>query len=404
MTAGAGAIETLLGDLARHPPDRYPVQHATSRFHLGVALADAGALDEAEEALSTAIRLFDGRLPIERAKAANARGAVLRLAGRLDEAAASFLEALEGFRQADVPVEQATALYNLGLVEAQLGQAGAATRLDEARRLFVEAGVASGAAAAARELGGALLVQGRLDEARAVLEDAVAGSRAARDMAGAGLAANLLGLVDLADGRAGEAIDAFRTSAAAHPRRVRPDQYAVARANLALAHEEAGEVAHARQAAGQALAVAEAPAPARETAGAVLARVGDTPGALAEVLERSTAERWVELSRSEMDRWADLDDGRLGAEAEAWVTALAARPAMAEEATASWLGALVELPPTTMERLLAAALSAGGTDRGEERTPFRSVLERAVARFPGPQFLRLSDAVARLSSPPGATP
>lgn len=48
-----------------------------------------------------AVRLFDGRLPLERAKAANARGAVLRLSGRLDEAAASFREALEGFRRGE---------------------------------------------------------------------------------------------------------------------------------------------------------------------------------------------------------------------------------------------------------------------------------------------------------------
>src|SRR5215212_11475176 len=91
---GLEAIEELEERLARFPPERYPVQHATAQFHLGVALANAGRPAEAERALHVAARLFaPDRLPTEHAKATNALGAALRLAGRLDEAAAAFSRA-----------------------------------------------------------------------------------------------------------------------------------------------------------------------------------------------------------------------------------------------------------------------------------------------------------------------
>src|SRR5919201_5238471 len=100
------AIEELERRLARFPPERYPVQHATVQFHLGVALVNAGRPAEAERALQIAARLFSpDRLPAEHAKTTNVRGAALRLAGRLDEAAAAFVQAADEFQAAGLQVE-----------------------------------------------------------------------------------------------------------------------------------------------------------------------------------------------------------------------------------------------------------------------------------------------------------
>jgi tetratricopeptide (TPR) repeat protein len=91
-------IPELEQRLARYDPARYPIQHATTRFHLGVVLADAGRVEEAVESLETAAELFDPEaLPVEHAKALNALGAALRLAGDVEAASASFDRAAELF-------------------------------------------------------------------------------------------------------------------------------------------------------------------------------------------------------------------------------------------------------------------------------------------------------------------
>ncbi|MBA2298136.1 MAG: hypothetical protein H0W14_08885, partial [Actinobacteria bacterium] len=48
------AIQELEERLLRYDAARYPVQHATTRFHLGVVLADAGRVEEAIESLVSA--------------------------------------------------------------------------------------------------------------------------------------------------------------------------------------------------------------------------------------------------------------------------------------------------------------------------------------------------------------
>ncbi|MGH9283535.1 MAG: hypothetical protein ACRD0S_11445, partial [Acidimicrobiales bacterium] len=132
MTAGgqespAGdVLEELARRLDQYPADRYPVQHATTQFHLGVTLAGQGRLQEADQALETACRLFrPDQLPAEHAKAANARGAVQRMAGRLDDAATSFGRAAELFRHRELRLEEGAARFNLGLVERERDGAGA---------------------------------------------------------------------------------------------------------------------------------------------------------------------------------------------------------------------------------------------------------------------------------------
>lgn len=62
-------VAELFERLSRYPASAYPVQHATTRFHLGVALLQCGRAEEAEGSLRDAARVFERRLPLEYAKA-----------------------------------------------------------------------------------------------------------------------------------------------------------------------------------------------------------------------------------------------------------------------------------------------------------------------------------------------
>jgi tetratricopeptide (TPR) repeat protein len=403
--AASDPVAGLRDRLGRYSAERYPVQHATAQFHLGVALADRGLLEEAAGALAAAVRLFDPEgLPAEHAAAANALGAARRAQGRLDEAAACFSQARDGFDRAGRGLERAAASFNLGLVAAQRHEVDVAIAcLEEAHRAFVGGGQAAraAAAAAARELGAALLAAGRLDDAHDRLAEAVHGAETAGDAAGAGGAANLLGLAHLAAGRPLDAAAAFRRSAAANPRRLRAEPYAVAKANLALAWRRAGEAPRARLAAGQALAVPAAPVPARDVAREAIGAAEPVPGALAEVLDGDDEGEWPGVVRDELDRWLDLPPASLAAEAEAWVSTVLDRPARAEALLAVWLGVTLELPPPDMDRLLAAALAALAARSGPEQEAYRRAAGRAVARFAVPQLLRVTDTLERLGRAAG---
>lgn len=402
MSTASPLIE-LAARLARYPADRYPVQHATASFHLGAALTEAGRYADAERALAVAAGLFDPqRMPGERAKALNARGAALRAGGRPDAAAACFTEAAAVFAALGHPLEQGAAVYNLGLARRELGE-DPVEEFRRARALLDADRVPAHAGAAARELGAALLAAHRGAEAVPVLTDAVALAERAADPAGAGAAANTLGLVHLALGRVEDAVAAFRAAAGAHPRAVRPEGHAMAKANLALAHEQGGRAARARLAARQALGVPGAPGPVVAVAQGVLSRLGDGPGRLLDVLDDEPADRRPALVREELLRWADARPADRAVEADALVTGVLARPAAGPELVATWLGALLELPPTTTEGLATDAVAAlRGRDPGEVER-FRAWVARGCARFGLPQMERLTrmleDIAARTGGP-----
>ena len=386
--------------LDRYPADRYPVQHATARFHLGVARAGAGRLDEADRDLEVACRLFPpDQLPVEHAKAANARGAVQRLLGRLDDAVHSFVTAAGVFEGAGLPLEEGAARFNLGLVERQLGGDGTEA-FERARTLLDPTRVPAQAAAAARELGAGLLTAGRPSEAIACLQDAVAMSERAGDGAGVGGAANVLGLAHLAAGDAAAAVAALEQAVAAHPRRVRPDGYAMAKANLALAEEARGRPDRARLAALHAAGTPDAAPSVQSQAAAVLQRVGHRPGAVVAVLEEEPGERWPALVRDELQRWVDADDTTRVAEATAWVQGQLAHRAPHELAECL-LAILVELPPQTMDVVARAVVAAlTGFDQ-RSRDQFTGQCSRAMARFPLPQLMRLKEHLDAVSAEAG---
>ncbi|WP_219415769.1 hypothetical protein [Pseudonocardia nigra] len=389
----------LAARLARYPADHYPIQHATASFHLGCALTEAGRFAEAERALAVAAELF-GPDRVERAKAVNARGAALRAAGAPGAAADYFQQAAAGFAAAGLPLERGAALFNLGLVRRELG-ADAIDCFRQARTLLDADRVPGPAAAAARELGAALLTAGDAEAAARVLADAGALAECGRDLAGLGASLNTLGLARLAQGAPREAVEAFLGAAGAHPRSVRPEGHAMAVANLALAYERSGEPVRARFAARQALGVPGAPAPVRSTADAVLQRLGRGPGDLLDVLDLEPAEQWPQVVREELVRWSDAPPADRAAAVDAFVDGVVARPATAADLVATWLGGLLELPPASMTALVIATLRALRDRPADQVERVRSLVARGCARYHIPQMDRLTRTFEALAAEHG---
>lgn len=377
-------VRELEERLDRYDAERYPVQHATARFHLGVALTDAGRAEEAIESLMRAVALFDPELlPVEHAKAVNALGAARRLAGDPEGAGVEFEQAATLFERVGLEQEHGAALYNLGLVCREADPSAAVECFRRAASLLA----GGHEAAAARELGATLLQLGELGEATQVLERTVEAARRG-DAAGLGGTLNALGLVQLAAGKDDDAVESFREAAAAHPRGIRPAEFAMAKANLALAFERAGDVRRARLAARQALGVTALPEPVEAQASAILARLGPAGDDLLGVLLEEREERREGLVREELVRSAGDSDAERLAEATTWIDG-------SGELAGLWLGALLELPPASMERLVRSALEALSSRDPDVQERFRGHVSRAAARFHMPQLLRLEEVFRR---------
>jgi tetratricopeptide (TPR) repeat protein len=404
----AEALDPILDELRRriaaHPPDRYPVQHATAQFHLGVALANLGDPDAAEHALRKAVALFDpAQLPREHAKARLALGAALRARGEREEASRCFAAAASLFATEGAPLEEGAARFNLGLVQKERSDLEAALRsLSRARVLLDTRETPDRASAAARELASALLESGAPDEATKHARAAVELAERAGESVALAAAYNVLGLALIASGDAGAA-EAFRAATGASPRSIRPQAFALAKANLALAYERQGDFKRARLAARQALAVESLPVAVIRLAADVLSRVGaDAFGDCLDVLDKESPHAWALVLREEIGRWVAEDEAVRRAEGAAWVDGLLARPGRATALAEAWFSALLELPPAEMESVLRAALRALRPRPDEERTRFVSQTSSAMARFPLPQCTRLRAACNRLAAELGA--
>lgn len=391
-------LSALEDRLRQHPPERYPMQHATARFHQGVTLMQAGRFGEAEEALTVAAELFEiETVPAEHGATMNALGALLRDTGRPELAARAFERADAAFAVAERPLEQGAARFNLGLARLAQGdrQAAAEAFRDAIERLDPDE-VPAQAAAVRRELG-ALLVQEDPAEAAPLLEEAVDLALRGRDPVGRGAAANVLGLAYLGLDRPDDALGAFGESVAANPATVRPDAYAMARANAALAHERSGDHRRARLAAAQALAVPEAPEPVRRQARALLDRCGAPTGDVAAVLDDTAPDERAAVLRPELRRWRQLEPDDRHAECRAWVEAQLTRRGTGTELAETLLGQLLELPPEDLEALLTALLAAVLERPEDDRERFRSQWSRAMVRFPHPQWMRIRAIVNDLA-------
>lgn len=401
------ALDELRTRLRRYPAEQYPVQHAVSQFHLGVALLQSGRAEEALGALATARSGFATTgLALELAKAENMQGVALREVGDLVAAGAAFASAAADFANLEQSLEEAAASYNLGLVRRLLGDsAGAQPALARAGELFIAANLPIQSAAAARELGTLLLTDGRSEEAIPILTDAVDKARDGGDAAGTGAAANTLGLAHLAAGDRGAAALAFRLAASTHPRSIRPAEHAMAKANLALAYEQ-HDPARARLAAGQALAVRATPAPVRQLAQEVLGRLPALCGSeLFDVLDDEPADDWPVVLRDEVTRWADCPPAERAEAAGHWVEGVLQRSGRGPEFVEAFLNALLELPPAAYERIVETVVRASGSQSESAADRFRAITRSGMARFPIPQWQRLAatfDQAAERAGTPAA--
>lgn len=392
------AITELRQRLDRHPAERYPMQHATAQFHLGVALLEQQRPQEATKALHVAAQLF-APAPVEHAKALNMLGAALREQGARQEAVAAFSTAAVAFEEHGLAQEHGAALYNLGLIHADAGRSDeAASCFQQAWRRFEAEALGVQAAAAARELGAARLTAGKPAAAAEALEQAVTLAERAGDEPSRGAAANALGLAHLSLDRPGDAAEAFRTAAAANPRRVRPEGYAMATANLALAHERAGDAPRARLAARQALGVPSVPEPVAAQAAKALDRLGAGDGDLVTVVDEESPEGQVGVLRAEVARWVDAAPAERHVAVDGWIDGQLGRPGRAPELAAALLGVLLELPPEPMKTVVTDLVRALGSREHAEQDRFRSDVSRAMIRFQGPQWMRLKDTFNRVTA------
>ncbi|MGI8613510.1 MAG: tetratricopeptide repeat protein [Nocardioidaceae bacterium] len=398
--------EVLLARLARYPVDRYPVQHATTQFHLGSLLLHAGEVEAAVHALTAARDVFGGAvMRLEQAKATVMLGVAHRTAGERNEAVAAFSAACAELAALDQPADRAAASYNLGLVLADNGDVTSAqTAWTRARELFLAAGHPAQAAAAARDHGASLLTAGDAEAALPLLEQAMSLAERSGDETGVGLAANAVGLAHLAAHDPSAAVVALRRAVAAFPRTLRPAEHAMAKANLALAYEQSGDQERARLAGGQSLAVPSAAVPVRAQARQLLARLpGGADADLLAVLDREGREQWVPLIREEVLRVVELPRAQRGAMVRGFLDGVLARPATSYDLAQSLLEVVLELPPRAYE-LLVSAISTGSSDRPDsEKERLRAIIGSAMARFALPQWQRLAaslNAAAQASGEP----
>jgi hypothetical protein len=178
----------------------------------------------------------------------------------------------------------------------------------------------------------------------------------------------------------------------------------MAKANLAVAWERAGDHTRARLAALQAAGTPTAAEPVLAQARGVLERVGERPGALLEVLDREPRNQWPVALREELARWLDAGSDQRRGEARAWVTGQLDRPADAVDLAEAWLGTLLELPGDAMDRVIDTTLEAlGGLDAAAGGR-FRADVARAMPRFHLPQWQRLADSFNRAAARLGQEP
>ena len=230
------------------PPPHLPPResHAVTMLRQGVALQQAGRLDEAAtlyaRVLEEVPRQFD---------ALHLLGVIALQRGDLASAERQIGEAL-AFKPKD-----AIALNNLGMVMLRT------QRLDEAREHFERAAKALPAFVDAQSnLGNVLRQMGRIAESVAPLKRAFAGN------AKSAAIANLLGASMLDTGDVRGAVAVFEACVKARPRD------ALAWLHLAIASQRAGNAKRALEASEQSLAIAPDAVPALGARGQALAGLG----------------------------------------------------------------------------------------------------------------------------------
>ena len=390
----ADSAQDLIAKLARYPGDRYPVQHATTQFHLGTMQLQTGETRKALTSLTAAREVFGkAGMTLEHAKTSVMLGAALRTAVQREKAKEAFSVACEELATLDQPAEQAAASFNLGLVLQDTGNLkGAREAWASARELFVKAGFPSKASAAAREAGVSLLTEGDVEAAVPLLAQAMELAEQAADSANTGAAGNALGLALLAVDKPAEALLALQRALAAFPRTLRPAEHAMVKANLALAYEQTGEAPRARLAAGQALAVPSAAPPVRAQSQEVLDRLpGRAADDLMTVLDsEDDKDQWDGVIRSELLRALELPAAGRAEMVRWYLDGVLVRPNVAYDLAEHLFTVVLELPPRSFEMVIAAFVQSAAGRPEAEAERLRAVFGSAMARFAIPQWQRLA--------------
>jgi hypothetical protein len=193
-------------------------------------------------------------------------------------------------------------------------------------------------------------------------------------------------------------VEAFGRAAANLPRTTQPAAHGMAIANLALAHERAGEEPRARLAAAQAVAIGDIDEPVREQAAGILDRLGPPADDLHLVLDDEEQTHWPAIVRAEVARWTSLDghSGRVDALGD-WIDGQLARPTDGVARAAALVGAYLETPPEPLGQLVDATVEAARRRDEEAHDRFRQQVSRALARYPIPQWMRLKELFATAS-------
>lgn len=246
-------VTTLRTRLASYPAASHPLEHATIRFNIGLALAEdpsadrPTALRQAIVEYAAALGGFDsGRYPRERSRVLTALGAAERDLGLARQARDRFREALSLVNVVDDPAEVGAAANGLGLALVDLGDVAEAI---ESYALAEEAFAAhhpKQLATVLHNMGQAVARQGEvadLDRAAEIYRSALSLVTPTADgyIWGSLHHALAAALLDIPDQRADRLQEALRAETAAltvFTRRQYPFQHAMAMNNLAVTYEE----------------------------------------------------------------------------------------------------------------------------------------------------------------------
>jgi tetratricopeptide (TPR) repeat protein len=245
-------VDDLRQRLSRYPMTTHPVEHATLRFNLGMALAESPHGNHTEhlmtaiEQYAESLRVFTATAhPRERARVLTALGAAERELGRPIQARDRFTEALGLVSVDSAPAEVGAAANGLGLALADLGDREDA--IAAYRRAEAAFSDRSRQLAATLHNLGLVLAAGGSPQA---LTDALEAYRQGLDLVDprtdgyvwASLHhARAVALMGLPGDRMRHLNDAIRSETAAltvFTRRSHPFQYAIARNNMGVAYTE----------------------------------------------------------------------------------------------------------------------------------------------------------------------
>ncbi|MFI6008305.1 AfsR/SARP family transcriptional regulator [Streptomyces sp. NPDC051243] len=197
-------VASVLRDAAKEAAD----PHAEARALIMVAYVHyyTGRFDIANQATEEAAALSAGNDPLTSCWASNTRGVIALFQNRYEDGEAHLTSAIESFRACQDRPGEASALCNLSRIHLATGRTGSAVSLaQEGTDMYDAMGHALKGANGRYALGLALTQSGRLSEATARLQEALAVFRDSRQRLWEGMSLFRLAEADLAGRRPAQA-------------------------------------------------------------------------------------------------------------------------------------------------------------------------------------------------------